>query len=732
MKPSSSDLDVCAQEPIHIPAAIQPHGALIVLDSTDFRVIQASLNAADFFGADTRVGGPLPDMLAAMDDDLKAWHASNVALFQVPISEGALHLRAHRSGAGIIVEVETVPPGPAQDLFLRLRGLVEALSAARDTGGAMMVAADMVHALTGFDRVLVYRFDGEWNGQVVAEAGNGRLPSYLDLRFPASDIPAQARALYVSNRVRIISDVNYDAVPIEPSHDPDSGAPLDLGFAQLRSISPVHREYMRNMGTSASMSVSIMVDGRFWGLVACHSAEPHSVPVPIRDACDFIVQSLAMRIAAQTHGEDAQSRVALGRISARLLAAMTSGQSWLDGLVSVPEDLLAQVDASGAAIVVEDRYLCVGETPPEADVRSIVGWLSSRGEQDIVSTHALATQFPAAEPLAATASGIVAIRISELYPSWLIWFRPEVVSTVQWAGNPHKSVREVGRIHPRHSFNAWREQVHLQALPWTEAQLSAARDLRNAIVGIVLRNAEELAHVSSELQRSNKELEAFSYSVSHDLRAPFRHIVGFAQLLRERENSLDPKSMHYLQNISESALSAGKLVDDLLAFSQLGRTAVAQKKVDMNKLVAEVVRSVMFSAEDREIEWSIADLPVAWGDATLLRQVWFNLVENAVKYTRPRHPAKITVEGRTGDEMTIYSVTDNGVGFDMAYAGKLFGVFQRLQRAEDFEGTGIGLALVRRIVDRHNGSITANGEVDKGSTFTFVLPTSEKKGRALA
>jgi light-regulated signal transduction histidine kinase (bacteriophytochrome) len=247
----------------------------------------------------------------------------------------------------------------------------------------------------------------------------------------------------------------------------------------------------------------------------------------------------------------------------------------------------------------------------------------------------------------------------------------------------------------------------------------------------VLRKAEELAELSGELQRSNKELEAFSYSVSHDLRAPFRHIVGFAQLLRERENTLDAKSKHYLETISDAALAAGRLVDDLLNFSQLGRAAIAHKTVDMNKLVAEVVRSVMLTNQDRDIEWSIGVLPPAWGDATLLRQVWFNLVENAVKYSRPRQPAKISVTGSSADDRTTYTLTDNGVGFDMAYVDKLFGVFQRLQRVEDFEGTGIGLALVRRIIERHFGTIRGEGEVDKGATFLFVLP-KEGKGKILA
>ncbi|MCF6370252.1 ATP-binding protein [Rhizobium halophilum] len=597
----------------------------------------------------------------------------------------------------------------------------------------MQATARFIQELTGFDRVLVYRFDEGWNGQVAAEAGNGALPSYLDLRFPASDIPAQARALYASSPVRLIPDAAYQPVPIEPALNPETQMPLDLSLAQLRSVSPVHLEYMRNMGTAASMSVSIMVDGRLWGLVACHSASPHHMGVTTRDACDFTVQSLSMRISAQQREQEASSRVELGRITSRLLTSMATGTSWPEGLVYVGQDLLAQVNADGAAIITEGIYTALGNCLEEEDVRAVVSWLETdRSELDHFATSNLASEMVSATSFAGRASGIAAIRTSELYPSWLIWFRQEVIRTVKWGGNPHKLVTEAGRIHPRKSFDTWREQVHQHSIPWTQAELSAARDLRNAIVGIVLRRAEELAELTSELQRSNKELEAFSYSVSHDLRAPFRHIVGFAQLLGERETSLDSKSRHYLQNISESALAAGRLVDDLLNFSQLGRTSIALKKVDMNKLVEEVVKSVMLNQADRQIEWHVDKLPVAWGDATLLRQVWYNLVENAVKYSRDRSPAKISVSGSTKEDSIIYCITDNGVGFDMAYVGKLFGVFQRLQRAEDFEGTGIGLALVRRIVERHNGTIKASGEVGKGATFTFALPTPERKGRALA
>ncbi len=723
------DLETCAQEPIHIPGAIQPHGALVVMRSSDMAVLQASANTKDCLG-DTITHGKAPGgAIGERLDDIAAWHASEEP--QLQIQAGNLSLGFHRAGSMIIAEAEMSSGDAADQVFLKLRGFAQQLAGQPDLSGALSSTVRLIESLTGFDRVLAYRFDKQWNGHVVAEAGNGRLPSYLDLRFPAGDIPAQARALYAANHIRIIPDADYVPVRIDPAHNPETGSPLDMSAAQLRSVSPIHLEYMRNMGTAASMSISIMVDGQLWGLIACHSHKPHNVTVVTREACDFIVQTLAMRIAAQEHADGAAHSVALARIQGRLLGAMSASQYWLDGLISNPSDLLAQVAAAGAAIVTGGDYVRIADAPEEPEVRRIIEWLDERPETEIFTSGALSLDMPGAEDFAAKASGIVAIRISELHPSWLIWFRPEVLRTVEWGGNPHKVIHEKGRIHPRVSFERWSDEVRLHCLPWADAEIAAARDLRAAIVGIVLRKAEELAQLSGELQRSNKELEAFSYSVSHDLRAPFRHIVGFAQLLREREGALDEKSKHYLETISEAALSAGRLVDDLLNFSQLGRASIVHKAVDMNKLVAEVVRSVMLSNTEREIVWAIEPLPNAWGDATLLRQVWFNLIENAVKYSRPRTPAEISVSGKAEEERTTYTVTDNGVGFDMTYVDKLFGVFQRLQRVEDFEGTGIGLALVRRIIERHHGLIRGEGEVDHGASFVFALP-NQGKGKLLA
>ena len=229
-----------------------------------------------------------------------------------------------------------------------------------------------------------------------------------------------------------------------------------------------------------------------------------------------------------------------------------------------------------------------------------------------------------------------------------------------------------------------------------------------------------------QLAASNRELEAFSYSVSHDLRAPLRHVIGFVDLLNARETAaLDEKSRHYLQVISEAAQKMGVLIDDLLAFSRMGRAEMMKTRVDLGLVVKEIVKDLAEDAKGREIEWEIAPLPTAIGDASMLRQVMANLISNAMKFTRHRTLARIEIGAVEEKTETQFYVKDNGVGFDEAYLNKLFGLFQRLHTTEEFEGTGVGLAIVQRIVMRHGGRVWAEGALDGGATFWFSLPKAQ-------
>lgn len=736
-RPLDAALQACADEPIHIPGSIQPHGALVVVHPEDFTVLHASRNAPSLLDLAIEPGGRLGDdhaELQALQADLRRSQAGNPEapfVRSLRVHGRELQLSVHRTTQGLLLEFETSAGGEAHTidaLYPHLRRFVDSVQSEADVTALALLTAREVRRITGFHRVLLYRFDEQWNGTVIAEDGDGTLPSYLDLRFPASDIPAQARELYRRVRLRLIPDATYRPVPIEPQVSPVDGRPLDLSHAALRSVAPVHLEYMRNMGTAASMSVSIQVDGRLWGLVSCHHATPKHVGPQIRSACDFIGQILALQLGARERGAEASQRLQLKDVEAELLARVSQAETVQEGLVQNPDVWLRLVGAEGAAVLRDDAIHTVGRTPPADVLHSLVAWLQAHHGDRVFATHELPRLYPPAERYPDCACGLLAVPISALHPDYILWFRPELVHTVRWGGQPAKTGDAGdGRLHPRHSFALWTEQVRGTSIRWTAVEIDAARSFRNAVVNFVLRRAEEQAQLTRRLEESNRELEAFSYSVSHDLRAPFRHIVGFSQLLAEREQQLSERSRHYLDAIVEAALAAGQLVDDLLHFSQLGRSALNLTRVDMTKLVAEVQRSMRFDEQGRRVEWRIAALPASFGDAAMLRQVWTNLIDNALKYSRDRDPAVIEIGGEPRDGETVYWVRDNGVGFDMAYANKLFGVFQRLHRPEDFKGSGIGLALTRRIIDRHGGWITADAAVDRGATFRFALPRPSRK-----
>lgn len=746
MNPAPVDLTNCEREPIHIPGFIQPHGILLVLRETDLVVLQASQNAAD------ALERPLEEILEhplgeVLGEDAARQVQQRLGMEQLEISPLYVATRTlgsgppqffngivHRRKGLILLEFERNDTSGAvsfANLYPLVRTSVSSFEAARDWVHLCELAVQEVRRLTGFHRVMIYRFDEEWCGTVVAEEKSETMSPYLDLRFPASDIPRQARELYLLNRLRLIADVDYQPVPVLPVVNPETGGPLDMSLSVLRSVSPVHIEYLKNMEVQASMSVSIIKDNKLWGLIACHHEEPRYLPFETRTACEFLGQVLALQIASAEERELNEKRLLSRPLQAKLLEAMARVPDFADGLIQHEYELLELTAASGAAIVNETECLRLGETPTEDQIRQLVDWLQGHAEalaapQGVYACHSLPTIFPPAREYKDVASGLLAISISKFSPAYVFWFRPEVIQTVRWSGNPEKPVEKMGegyRIHPRKSFEVWKQTVVDQAPKWQSHEVEAARELREAIIGIVLRQAEERAQLSADLERSNKELEAFSYSVSHDLRAPFRHITGLANLLQKRAgDSLDSTSLRYIEGMSQAAYQAGTLVDSLLEFSQMGRSELRRMRIDMNVLVEEVRRQLAAEAEGRNIEWRIVELPHVRGDLVMLRLVWQNLLSNAIKYTRNQPRPVIEIGSREESDENVFYVRDNGAGFDMRHVNKLFGVFQRLHRTEEFEGTGIGLANVRRIVSRHGGRTWAEGQLDEGATFYFSLP----------
>lgn len=714
------DLFSCHTEPIRVPGAIQPHGRLLVLDASTRQLLAYSDNWPD---------GSLQAALAHLTSSALPANPPGA----VPVSLGVWaaqagerwDVSAHCTDRHLLAEFEPAAPadGNVAPIYSLTRIFLPRLQAASSIEQLAQLAATEMKRLTGFGRCMVYRFDDAGHGQVLAEDVDPGYDSYAGHHFPADDIPLQARALYVLNQFRLIADANYTPVPLRIHGAALQPSDIDLSQAQLRSVSPVHLEYMRNMGTLSSMSVSIVIEGRLWGLVSCHGHAPRHVGVATRLACEHLGQLLALQIQSKEATGHVAEQLALRQLTLEIVSHLSESDGTLSLLAQVPA-MLRFARASGVAVVRDDEVWSVGEVPPQQAVMDLANWIEGLGAE-VFHSHQLAQDHAPAQGFKDVAAGVLAVSISQVHRHVILWFRPEIVKTVTWAGNPRKNqVAADGRIHPRRSFDSWQESIRGACLPWSAAEVAVAGELRQALIGIVLRRAEEFEEVAHELTRVNKELEAFSYTVSHDLRAPMRHIAGYVDLVVDLEKkALSERALRYLGNVKDAAAYAGQLVDALLDFSRMGRAALKQRPVDMQVLLQDLVRELSRQEPGRNVQWALEpSYPELFGDPLLLQVATRNFLSNALKYSRGRGPARITVRALRRPEGDGIEVEDNGVGFNMEYANKLFGVFQRLHQADEFEGTGIGLAIVKRIVERHGGTVWGSGTPDQGARFGFILP----------
>ncbi|HLI75617.1 MAG TPA: ATP-binding protein [Acidobacteriaceae bacterium] len=494
----------CEDEPIRVPGAVQQHGFLLMTDGDFKTVLLASENAERYLQLPLRLilGSGLDTLLER--ELLSSLQLLRLGSSTAPEQEGLttflgsfrvagqfFSVVTHCSGQDRILEFELqdrlVGPEMMNGVITNFVGKLSRLRTEQDLCEAL---TRQVADLTGFDRVLLYSFDQEDHGTVLAEVNNGHLPSYLGLRFPASDIPKQARDLYVLNTVRIIPDAGYSPSPLRGVAGQEAHK-LDLSLSLLRSVSPVHLEYMRNMGTMSSMSISLVTEGRLWGLISAHHAEPKLVPYLVRSACDMLSKVAGTQLAGFDTAARLHETVRFHAVQRNIVTELAAEANYLDGLARAMPELLTVTNADGVALIVGDRIVRFGDLPDETALRRLGDWLETRGEMELWYSSHLSSELPWALEIKESGSGMLAIRISAVQCGYVLWFRPEIVKTVRWAGEPGKIVEANQSLHPRRSFAEWKEIVRGRSAPWTSVEIESARDFRAALTTIGLRRAEE-------------------------------------------------------------------------------------------------------------------------------------------------------------------------------------------------------------------------------------------------
>ena len=742
------DLTSCDREPIHVPGRVQPHGVLLVLAEPDLRIMQASTSTAQYLGraAESLLGQPLAALLG--DEyvqylrntlDIETIDQNPLYIWTSQLGAGGQHFDGliHRHNGALILELEPshTASAPRSDFYRMVKTVVARLQGAPSFDAFCNTAVAEVRALTGFDRVMIYTFDADGHGSVIAEALAPNVPSFLGLHYPASDIPQQARALYLRNWLRLIPDAHYTPADVVPTLTPDTGAPLDLSYATLRSVSPIHLEYMANMGVRASMSISIIDDGALWGLIACHHLSPRYLPYEVRAACEFLGQAFSLQLTAKRDSEDHQYRAQVNTVGLRLIQQIAEVHPLDYALTAGRPSMLDLVDAGGAALCIDGQIVSLGQTPTDDQIRALIAWLGAQPERGIYSIASLATACPELANCKDTASGVLAAPISRAQGEYLLWFRPELLQVVNWGGEPTKAVElhdDDVRLRPRRSFELWQQMVALHARPWKGFEIAAASDLRNAVLSIVLRRVAELAQRNAELERSNVELDAFAYIASHDLKEPLRGLHNYAHfLIEDYGDKLDSEGQAKLQTLIRLTQRMETLIDTLLHYSRIGRVDLVLQQADLNVVLREVLDRLAMSIEQQQVQLRIPrPLPTIQYDAVSLGEVFYNLILNAIKYnTKPEKWVEIGYQevaphnsaDASGALYTFY-VRDNGIGIQEKHFETIFRIFERLHVRDQFGGgTGAGLTIAKKIVERHGGRIWLESTLTVGTTFFFTI-----------
>ena len=514
----------CASEQIQYVGAIQNHGVLLAYDEHEI-VRMCSNNLKMFFKQSVleSIGHPVANLIGA---DLVAqirelitrpgnWHLYPFRLPAVnSAQDGKLGATVHRADQLVVLEISLAPSESTRTPCELLSAIVrhtKQIQQFDDVASYCGFITDEIRRLTNFDRVKIYRFDSQWNGTVIAESRNDALPSLLNHHFPASDIPPQARALYEKKMMRNLVDTEAEPVMIIPKINPSTDKPLDLSLSVLRSVSPVHINYLNIMGVRSTVTLPLIQNEKLWGLMTCHNTQPIYIPVSLRETIEVIASTFSLKIEALESLNQAKAMEA-GRIKQQKLAQLIRSRELSSVLAEFQAEYLSLAEASGSFIVIDENEYSIGEIPHRAQLNELIQWLKTQPLADgVFITDSLGKLFAPAQAYADIASGLMLIALDHLFTTYILWFRSETIRNIPWAGSPYNRVirdEQGPLIDPHRSFNTWLETAHGFSEPWPNTNVDAVKLFSFSIVQQLMTQAQHDA-LSDPLTGLNNRRQFF-------------------------------------------------------------------------------------------------------------------------------------------------------------------------------------------------------------------------------
>ncbi|MDJ1484833.1 ATP-binding protein [Cytophagaceae bacterium YF14B1] len=745
---TSVSIDSCEKEPIHIPGSIQPHGYLLAVTTDTHIITHCSANVEKFLHQPLEqvLGSSLETLFSSQYHSITAFleneqaRTNGTLLVEHHNGFGYCHLSVVKSNNLYILEFDQCAD-LAEDLSAARAGINELLMLVQKPQSIQALCQAMavyVQNKLGFDRVMIYRFHPDYSGEIIGEAVNEGMEPYLGLRYPAGDIPAQARELYLRNKIRIISNVAYEPVPLFTYVEGDkSPEQLDLSDSFLRSVSPIHIQYLKNMGVTASFSLSIIKDNKLWGLIACHHNTPKYVSPSQRQAA--LLYGLVLSSQLDVY-ERAESLQLIARVDEALDVLLKKLQrEGLDVNRIIIDPSLEHISgATGVIALIKGRIYRSGDTPSEEDTLNLLNFLHDHATSGTVVTQKLIDIYPEAEAYADVASGVIYHRLTNSTDDAIAWIKPGLDHVITWAGNPEKPMErdsETHQLQPRTSFAAWKQTVKSESIAWHNHQINATYLFASALqkylhLAYLKKEEEKQRLLANELKKSNEELDNINWINAHDLKEPLRKIRVFISRMLQSEE-LPEKIEGDLQKVNKSAMRMQVLLEDIMNYARVAaREQLHNQEANLNEVIHEALDNFSEEMESRSAKITVDSMPLVYGNAFQLRQLFTNLIGNALKFTPPDKTPEITVSHAQSptDEVTeadltqyfVVNVTDNGVGFEDQYKERIFRLFQRLDN--NVHGTGIGLAICRKIMENHQGKIDVSSQPGVGTTFRLYFP----------
>ncbi|MBB6370860.1 ATP-binding protein [Chryseobacterium shigense] len=724
----------CHEEPIHIPGYIQSFGYLFGIDAESHSITFFSRNITDIFGIgnaeqlfDRRLTDFPEIFRPVIDSDLYASLHSftkreNETHFdKVFIGEKEYHFSVFRSGKHIFLEFEEVLENPNK----RISNKYDNFYAIDNEKEIWEQLLSTLSKIVNYDRMMVYKFMMDGSGKVVAERRHNHMESYMGLHYPESDIPRQARELYLRKRKRIFSNVYAETVPLISR----SKENIDLTFAASRGMSPIHGQYIKNSGAASSFSISIIIDDYLWGLVTCQNSEFKHIDLEDRVQAGIFTALASNAYSSFKSKNELKYRLELNEKASQLKAEFLKHNNLFDSLAENKGKIMKLPEADGLAIISEGNTVTVGAVPENETIDAVAHWALENTTESIFVSRSFLKDYGKELKLDENVAGVIIYFIERSKKEMLIWFRKEFDEHINWAGNPEKKIEifmkdgeEKQMVSPRTSFHIFTENIKGNSKRWNSRNVSSVQAVRDVILETSHKQYNAIKALNNELRQVNEELDSFSYTISHDLGTPLTVMKLNAQMLLANFEETE-KNKNKLNSIVEEIDNMAEMMHDVLQLSRAKHSEIELERLAPVNMIRKISENAKITFDSPKTEVVIKESPEVLADKTMLNQVFLNVINNAVKYTSHQEEPKVEIRGTVEGETVVYRISDNGIGIPEQEKHKMFKIFNRMDNAKTFKGNGVGLSIVHRIMNRIGGNVDYESNKE-GTCFilTFKKP----------